>query len=183
MVADYIREGMDCLLLSLRPALLLYAGYVFVEWGKGKKIAIEISMIWEYLWLFWLITILHAERIVGMRADWPAAFGTRAFGIEFYRGTPLRALLNVCLFVPYGLLTPFALKQRRSLLRAAMLGTITSAVIAVLRLSFGLGAAVADVALNAGGTMTGYLLAKLPVRVQARCHVQKSHSTINSPPS
>jgi len=168
MFADYFREGMDCLQLSVRPALLLYAGYVCLEWGKGKKISVEISMLWEYLWLLWLITILHAARIVGTHADWSSAFETGVhLGIGLYGGSPSGMLLNVLLFVPYGFLTPFALKKSgRSLLGAAKVGTFTSAAIAALRLSLGLGAAVADVALNAAGTVLGCLLAKLPVVVQ-----------------
>lgn len=175
MIADYFREGMDCLVLSVRPALLLYAGFVCLEWGKGKKISVEISMLWEYLWLLWLITILHAARIVGMHADWLSAFGARNYSdVDLCRGSPSGMLLNVLLFVPYGFLTPLALKRSgRSFLGAAKLGTFTSAVIAALRLSLGLNAAVADVALNAAGTMLGYLLARLPVLVQARCACQK----------
>jgi glycopeptide antibiotics resistance protein len=166
--------------LSIRPALLLYAGVVCLEWGKGKKISVEISMLWEYFWLLWLITILHASGIVGTRADWLWAFKTgTGFGIELYRGSPSGMLLNVLLFVPYGFLTPFALKKSgRSLLRAARLGILTSAVIATLRLSFGLGAAVADVVLNAAGTMLGFLLAKLG----RACH-KKSNTPIDSPPA
>jgi hypothetical protein len=72
-------------------------------------------------------------------------------------------------------LTPLALKRSgRSLLGAAKLGTFTSAVIAALRLSLGLGAAVADVALNAAGTVLGYLLNRLPVWVARRACLKKA---------
>jgi hypothetical protein len=45
MIDSYLREGMDCLLFSLRPALLLYAGFVCLGWGKGNKIAIQARML------------------------------------------------------------------------------------------------------------------------------------------
>ena len=179
MFADYVREGMDCLLLSLRPALLIYAGHACLKWGRGKKIALPISMIGEYLWLVWLIAILHAARLVGPHADWSARAD---LGIGLYRGGPARMLAGALLFVPYGFFFPFVRrKSDRGLRGAALLGALTSAAIAALRLSLGLGAAVSDVLMGAAGTALGDLLSQA-VAVAAWRACLKNGAPIDSPP-
>jgi hypothetical protein len=155
----FMLECFEYLARGARPALLLYAGVVLIRWARGKEIAFEPSMLWEFLWTWWLVTLLHATGFAGLTGGWRwSIFQPVRFGIGFY-GDSLRALLlAILMFTPYGFLTPRAIKGVQwDICRIAALGGLVSFLAQMLRMSSGGYVELGGLVLSAAGAAAGYL--------------------------
>jgi hypothetical protein len=156
----FLLECFEYLARGARPALLLYAGIVCIRWARGRRIAFEPAMVWEFLWAWWLVTLLRATGFSGLEGGWRwSIFSPVRFGFGLYGEGSVRALLiAVLMFAPCGFLTPRALKGARwDLLRTVALGVLISFFVAMLRLPSGGSVELGSLIISAMGTAAGYM--------------------------
>ena len=159
----FMLECLEYLARSAGPALLLYAGFVLIRWARSREMFFEPSMIWGYLWVWWLVTLLRVLGIDGLRIGWPwSIFHPVRFGIGLSGGGLARMVLDVLLFAPCGFLTPRAIKGVRwDMSRAAALGAMMSFAVGMMRAAPGGDVELVPVFLGAAGTAAGYLAHEL----------------------
>jgi hypothetical protein len=153
-------ECFEYLARGARPALLLYAGVVCIRWARGGRISLEPSMLWEFLWAWWLVTLLRVTGFQGLEGGWRwSIFSPVRFGFGLYGDVSLRALLlAVLMFAPCGFLTPRALKAARwDMFRTSALGVLIAFFVAMLRLPSGEKVQLAFLMASAMGAAAGYL--------------------------
>ena len=153
------------------PAIAVVSGLVYLPWGwfthrreKGSLLfhLARYALVGCVLSLAYLTVFWHYPDI----SFWPEAYFLNlrpfAWAVEGYemstQNMVRQLLLNIAMFVPYGLLLPMAMKGLRSFLRtgAAVLGT--TAAIETIQYFIGRSADVDDVMMNFLGGVLGYLL-------------------------
>jgi glycopeptide antibiotics resistance protein len=156
----FILESLGYLMRSVRPALLLYAGIVCIRWARGREISIDGSMIWAYLWVWWLVTLLRATGFAGLDGGWHwSIFNPVRFGIGLYGEGSRALLLAILMFAPCGFLTPSALRGIDwDMTRTLALGVLISFLVEMLRMPAGGTVELGGLILSAAGTTAGYLL-------------------------
>ena len=156
----FMLECFEYLARGARPALLLYAGIVCIRWARGRQITFEPAIVWEFLWAWWLVTLLRATGFSGLEGGWRwSIFNPVHFEFGFYGERSLRALLlGVVMFAPCGFLMPRALKGIRwDMLRAVALGVLISYFVTMLRLPSGGSVELGSLIVNTMGTAAGYM--------------------------
>ena len=152
---------LDCfeyLARSACPAPLLYAGLVFYRWARGGEISVSGSMVWEYLFLLWLVAALRVMGISSLNAGWPfAVYSPVRFGIGLDGGLT-RTLLEGVMFAPCGFLAPLSIKAVRWETPSVMaLGAYLAFVMALLSSISGGYVEMSFVAMGALGAGADYL--------------------------
>ena len=118
-----------------------------------------VSMTALFMYLFIILCITFLSREVGSRNGIDMEFFS-TWGIN----TRNNALVveNVLLFVPYGILFPWAFRRYRSLFSSLLLGIVTSLFIECLQLITARGYfQVDDILTNALGAVLGYFIFKV----------------------
>ncbi len=154
----FMLECFEYLARGARPALLLYAGVVCIRWARGKEISFEPSMLWEFVWAWWLVTLLRATGFAGLEGGWRwSIFSPVRFSL-YGDGSARALLLAILMFAPCGFLTPRALKGAHwDMLRTVAFGVLVSFLVEMLRLPSGGYVELGSLILSAAGVAVGYL--------------------------
>lgn len=165
---EYIYRDMLSMVRFL-PYGLVLGGFVFAVFfrtmnktrkrgGKGPAAMLPVAAFGTYLSLMLVITFLSRESGSGgdgidleLFSTWGINDRNNAFVVE-----------NVLLFIPYGILGPWAIERLRRFWSCVLLGAVTSLTIETLQLVTERGYfQIDDILTNTLGTAVGFLVWRL----------------------
>ena len=157
-----IWTGIWILVRLLPMALIIFAGVMIIEVGiefiQKKKIEVKIlNWLCQFLWILIIVSILKITGIIG---------GSFGISSPFEDGFNAATILNICLFVPYGFLPVFIFKNiYKHWWNGVILGAVFSIGIEFLQTFIGRFAQLDDVIMNTCGTLIGFLMGCLLLRI------------------
>ena len=149
------------ILVRLFPmALIIFAGVMIIEVGiefiQKKKIEVKIlNWLCQFLWILIVVSILKITGYISFKL--------------FEDGFNAATILNICLFIPYGFLPVFIFKNiHKHWWNGVILGAVFSIGIEFLQTFIGRFAQLDDVIMNTCGTLVGFLIGCLLLRITTR---------------
>ena len=159
MIVSYITmeiwTGIWILVRLLPMALIIFSGVMIIEVGiefiQKKKIEVKIlNWLCQFLWILIVVSILKITGIIG-----------GSFGIS----SPLDSYISFK-FIPYGFLPVFIFKNiHKHWWNGVILGAVFSIGIEFLQTFIGRFAQLDDVIMNTCGTLIGFLMGCLLLRI------------------
>lgn len=164
----YFGQGLYYLKSSVGIAVIIYSIILAVLRIIGNRKSIKIKsvsikkMIFEYLLVLNIVTILQITGVIGMSlqiSSFAETIQLFKFKTPFVGSSILMITLNLMLFVPLGFLIPVALKSNKWNLEKVMIVVFfLSFCIEFLQLFGGRMFEIDDIIANSSGTLIGYLL-------------------------
>ena len=145
-----IWTGIWILVRLLPTALIIFAGVMIIELGiefiQKKKIEIRIlNCLCQFLWILIIVSILKITGIIGGSFGISSPLDSYISFKLFEDGFNAATILNICLFIPYG--------------------AVFSIGIEFLQTFIGRFAQLDDVIMNTCGTLIGFLMGCLLLRI------------------
>ncbi len=175
MIVSYITmeiwTGIWILVRLLPTALIIFAGVMIIELGiefiQKKKIEIRIlNCLCQFLWILIIVSILKITGIIGGSFGISSPLDSYISFKLFEDGFNAATILNICLFVPYGFLPVFIFKNiYKHWWNGVILGAVFSIGIEFLQTFIGRFAQLDDVIMNTCGTLIGFLMGCLLLRI------------------
>ena len=169
-----IWTGIWILVRLLPTALIIFAGVMIIELGiefiQKKKIEIRIlNCLCQFLWILIIVSILKITGIIGGSFGISSPLDSYISFKLFEDGFNAATILNICLFVPYGFLPVFIFKNiYKHWWNGVILGAVFSIGIEFLQTFIGRFAQLDDVIMNTCGTLIGFLMGCLLLRMTTR---------------
>lgn len=164
----YFGQGLYYFKSSIAIAIIIYFIILAILWIIGNRKSIKIKsisikkMIFEYLLVLNIITILQITGVIGMSLQilsFAEIIQLFEFKTPFVGSSILMITLNLMLFVPLGFLIPVALKSYKwNLKKVVLVGFLLSFCIEFLQLFGGRMCEIDDIIANSSGALLGYLL-------------------------
>ena len=178
MIVSYITmeiwTGIWILVRLLPMALIIFSGVMIIELGiefiQKKKIEIRIlNCLCQFLWILIIVSILKITGIIGGSFGISSPLDSYISFKLFEDGFNAAIILNICLFVPYGFLPVFIFKNiHKHWWNGVILGAVFSIGIEFLQTFIGRFAQLDDVIMNTCGTLVGFLIGCLLLRITTR---------------
>ena len=178
MIVSYITmeiwTGIWILVRFLPMALIIFAGVMIIEVGiefiQKKKIEVKIlNWLCQFLWILIVVSILKITGIIGGSFGISSPLDSYISFKLFEDGFNAATILNICLFVPYGFLPVFIFKNiHKHWWNGVILGAVFSIGIEFLQTFIGRFAQLDDVIMNTCGTLVGFLIGCLLLRITTR---------------
>lgn len=163
------------ILVGLFPmALIIFAGVMIIEVGiefiQKKKIEVKIlNWLCQFLWILIVVSILKITGIIGGSFGISSPLDSYISFKLFEDGFNAATILNICLFIPYGFLPVFIFKNiHKHWWNGVILGAVFSIGIEFLQTFIGRFAQLDDVIMNTCGTLVGFLIGCLLLRITTR---------------
>ena len=178
MIVSYITmeiwTGIWILVRFLPTALIIFAGVMIIELGiefiQKKKIEVKIlNWLCQFLWILIVVSILKITGIIGGSFGISSPLDSYISFKLFEDGFNAATILNICLFVPYGFLPVFIFKNiHKHWWNGVILGAVFSIGIEFLQTFIGRFAQLDDVIMNTCGTLVGFSIGCLLLRITTR---------------
>lgn len=156
--------GLWTLIRLIPSAFIIWVGVIIFEvfLGFATKKRLEFKILKSVCWYLWILIILSILKITGILGG---NFGISSpldsyisFGI-FEDGFNAATILNICLFIPYGLLPVFIFNNiNKHWWNGIFMGGVFSFIIEFLQTFIGRFAQVDDIIMNTLGTHVGFLI-------------------------
>ena len=170
MAGEYALLGLAAVIV-VGLALGIGYGLIYRRIGKGTRVLSWKTLVLLAVFLVYLVIVIGATLLGrgGFYADRQVqplfASYARAWA-GFSKAEWRNLILNICMFVPFGMMLPWLSKRFRRFFRVYILGFMVTLVIEVLQWKLGRGIFEADDILNNTlGTMIGFGLGMLILRV------------------
>lgn len=178
MIVSYITmeiwTGIWILVRLLPMALIIFSGVMIIEVGiefiQKKKIEVKIlNWLCQFLWILIVVSILKITGIIGGSFGISSPLDSYISFKLFEDGFNAATILNICLFIPYGFLPVFIFKNiHKHWWNGVILGAVFSIGIEFLQTFIGRFAQLDDVIMNTCGTLVGFLIGCLLLRITTR---------------
>ncbi|WP_242875646.1 VanZ family protein [Anaerobium acetethylicum] len=151
-------------------AAAIYAALLAISWLRKKRSLIQRrKMIFEFFFVVYIIAILDITGIIGMQfnIDWFIhSLSSIGFHTQIDKGTLWMMMLNMALFVPLGILIPMVISNMKwNGIKVFVLGFCFSIAIEFLQMFGGRMSEINDVLMNAFGTLMGYFIFSILIRI------------------
>lgn len=184
-ISDIIEMGKEYVLLGICFAIVVLFVFVaayFIVYKKfmhGKKQLHAKGTFWKILLAIYLVVVFGVT-LLGRYDGWQNGEMQPIFSSykeAWYTGNVTEwqnIILNICMFVPYGVLLPLAFTKMRSFWKTYLAGALTTVLIESVQLIFHRGVfEFDDIMNNFLGTMIGYGVSVLILSIFRRKNAQR----------
>ena len=160
MLSNYLNRGISYLLFRMPLAFIIFLAYFTIKSLIKKRIEIKLMyIIGEFLWILIVLTILGITGVLG--GDFSVtSIGNMHFSFGILEeGISMATILNVVLFIPFGILSALNFKKLRDKkIYGILIGLIFTITIEFLQSFTGRFVQLEDILMNTIGTYIGYTL-------------------------
>ena len=182
-MVDYFFYGFIYLLGSIRFSIIVYfiLNVIFLFSGKRKFKedfrTQKKKILFEFLLLLYMCTILKITGVIGMNfnTQFNSSVLKNIIIVPFVGSNIKMVILNILMFVPYGILLPIVFTKRKWDVKGiCFISFCSSLCIEILQLFGGRLCEIDDLIANIGGTIIGYLVLQLIKKLcSKRNHTRK----------
>lgn len=155
----YVITGLSALIHGIPLASIVYIVLLLLLW-ISKKRSIKKFRIIEFAFILYIVAILKITGIIGMQFNikwFKNSLGSLGFYSPLGEGELKMLVLNMVLFIPFGILIPIVIRTLRwNWLRVFIVGFSFSIAIEFLQMFAGRMSEINDVLMNSLGTFAGY---------------------------
>ncbi|QAA32215.1 VanZ family protein [Clostridium manihotivorum] len=178
MLLNYVKEGFSFFIKSVPIAFIIFMFITCLKWIIKRKLEFKpITMFCEFAWILNVYAILRITGIIGMDFRVTEVLnGHIHYSIKpFEDGLSAAMVLNLLLFAPFGFFTPIVFKKMQSKwLFNLIIAVLFSGSIEFLQIFSGRYAQIDDILMNTLGSLLGYALYVLSLKLKSQFKPQKS---------
>lgn len=160
MLRSHLQDGIDAFYCVRIIALIVFCAFTVARFLVKRKCEFKpFSMLCEFAWILTVFMILKVTGIIGGNFGTTSLFhGIANFSFDFFKeGLSAATLLNIILFIPFGLFSAIIFKKLRDKwIYGVLIGLIFSSIIEFLQTFNGRYGELEDILMNTIGTFIGY---------------------------